>query len=453
VLLLFFGYGWEVVLTANRIPGSMALAAGLGMLLAVSRATLAGDLLAAGLLTLSLASHPTGIAFAVGAAVLVLARPSPWRWRSAWVFAGPSLLYAAWWLFLRPGDTQPTQTRISELAHFLGQSWTEATASVSGLAGVLHGPAYDHALGWGAGALLLGLVLAGIATSWRRLPPQFWAVAAALFTLCITTALTRGNVFLILFRPADSPRYLYPEAILLLLLLVELAGAVRLPSWATAIAMGVLALGLVANIDRLEAAGSESRRASDGVRAAYGATEISSKPVPTNYNPLSASYPTADQYLTIAERFGSLGYSAAELRTRPADVRSVADRTLLRAEGIQPRAEASPDPRYPFPPPLATSLRGTMRDDHGCLRLQPRDGAALAEIVLPPGSGIRIAARRLGEVDVRARRFADVLATRLEMPQSGRFASLAVPADGADLPWKVTLSSPRPVSVCGLASA
>ena len=108
VLLLFFGYGSDVVLTADRIPGSMAVAAGLGMFLALDRDSFAGDLVAAILLTLSLASHPTGLAFAVGAAVLVVSRPSPWRWRSAWVFLVPVALYAAWWFFLRPEGTQPT---------------------------------------------------------------------------------------------------------------------------------------------------------------------------------------------------------------------------------------------------------------------------------------------------------------------------------------------------------
>ena len=139
----------------------------------------------------------------MGAAVLVLWRPSPRRWRSAWVFVLPVLLYAGWWLFLRPAGHQPTQTRLSELAHFVGQSWTAVTAAISGLAGILDGPAYHHALGWLAAALLLGLVVAGVASNWRRLPPRFWAAAAALLTIWITTGLTRGNAIFILIRPAD----------------------------------------------------------------------------------------------------------------------------------------------------------------------------------------------------------------------------------------------------------
>ena len=471
VLLLFFGYGWEVVLTADRIPGSMALAAGLGMFLALKRVSFAGDLVAAILLTLSLASHPTGLAFVVGAAVLVLARPSPWRWRSAWVFLLPAALYATWWFSLRPEGTQPTQSRLSELASFVGQSWTAVTASISGLAGVLDGPAYHHTLGWLAAVLLLALVAAGVAMSWRRLPPLFWAAAATLLTLWVTTAITRGNVFLVAFRPADSSRYLYPEAFLMLLLLVELAAAVRLPSWATVVALGVLALGLVANINQLVDAGAQGRRSADVVRAAYGATEISPTPPPPDYNPLGFFYPTADKYLAAAEDFGSLGYSATELRTRPARARMVADRTLLRAEGIQPKVGTSAGPRVALSPQVATPLQGTVSDARGCLRLEPGPEAgsfapqpsvlpppitasasppALAEITLPPGGGIRLAAKRLSEVAVRAGRFSDVPITPLEMPQAGRFASLVLPADGVSLPWRLVVYSGGPVSVCGL---
>jgi hypothetical protein len=471
VLLLFFGYGWEVVLTADRIPGAMALAAGLGMFLALSRMSFAGDVVGAALLTLSLASHPGGIAFVVGAAVLVLARPSPWRWRSIWVFLLPAALYAAWWLFLRPEGSQDTTSRLSDLASFVGQSWAELTATISGLAGVLDGPAYHHGLGWAVAALLFALVVAGVATSWRRLPPMFWAAAATLLALLITTAVTRGNVFLVAFRPADSGRYLYPEAFLMLLMLVELAGAVRLPSWATVVAAGVLALGLVANVNQLVDAGAQGRRAAVGVRAAYGATEISSKPVPPNYNPLGFFYPTADQYLAVVDHYGSLGYSAAELRTGPARAKMVADRVLLASERIQPRIGASPGPRAALAPQTAAPLQGTVRDDRGCLHLQPGPGAgsfapqpsvlpppitasasppALAKITLAPGSGIQIAAKRLGEVALRAGRFQDAPLNPIQMPPTGQFASLAVPADGAALPWRLVLYSHQPVSLCAL---
>ncbi len=470
MLLLMFGYGWEVVLTANRIPGAMAVASGLGMFLALSRGSRLGDLVAAGLLTLSLASHPSGIAFAIGAAVLVLMRPSPWRWHSAWLFLAPAALYAAWWLLLRPEGSQDTTARLSDLASFLGQSWAQLTASISGLAAVLDGGAYNHELAWLAGALLLSLVLLGAARNWRRLSPMFWAAAATLLTLLITTAVTRGNVFLVAFRPADAPRYLYPEAFLLLLVLVELAGTVRLPVWAKAVAVGVLFLGLVGNVNRLVDAGAQGREAAEGVRAAYGATEIAARPIAPNYNPLGPSYPTAEQYLEIADHFGSMGYSAAELPGRSAMARYVADRTLLNAEAVQPTIETTPIARTPLPPRLVAPVQGTTLYRGGCVRVRPRPAAtsfapqptvlpppntagghppALAKVTLRPGTGILMAARRVGAIAIRAGRFG-MATTPMEPAPGGRFASLAVPRDGSGLPWRLILYSPESVSLCGL---
>lgn len=96
----------------------------------------------------------------------------------------------------------------------------------------------------------------------------------------------------------------------------------------------------------------------------------------------------------------------------------------------------APQPSIPPPPPASSSS----------------SPPALAEVALPPG-GVSIAARRLGEVALRAGRFTDVPTLALEMPAAGRFASLAIPADGVVLPWRLIVYSPEPVSVCGLGSS
>ena len=324
--------------------------------------------------------------------------------------------------------------------------------------------------GWLAAALLFALVAVAVVVSWRRLSPQFWAAAAALLSLWITTGFTRGNVFLIAFRPADQPRYVYPAAFLMLLMLVELACAAKPPSWTAWIATGVLGLGLVANIDKLESTGAQNRRLAESVRAAYGATEIASKTVGPNYRPLGFFYPDAAHYLDAVRAFGSMGYSPAELQTRPAATRVGADKVLLRAEQVEPKVEPSPDPGGP-PPGLATTPQGTVRSAGGCVRLRPRHGEgsfapqppiwpppftrasvpppALAEITMPP-AGVWVAAERLAEVGARIGRFADVPSVPVEMPSAGHFASLATPADGVAVPWKLMVYSPVPVSVCGL---
>jgi hypothetical protein len=472
MLLLFFGYGGEEVLTGERIPELMAFAAGLAMLLALGVRSRRRDLAAAVLLTVSLASHPSALAFAAAAAVLVLFRPSPERWRSAWVFLLPVAMYAAWWLFLREPGISPVQKNVGELASFVGQSWTAATAAVSGIAGVIDGSAYHHALGWVAGALLAVLVAAGVARRWRTLPPSFWAAVAALLTLWIITGLGRGDAFAMFARPADAPRYLYPGAILLLLVLVELAGAVRLPAWGAWAATGVLALGLVANLDRLHDAGVEHRLAAERVRASLGAVQIAAGVVQPEYRPYSFFFPPAREYLDAVRAFGSPAYSPAELAARPPATRAVADSTLAQAMGVKVRANRPTSPTGP-PPRVDTEPQGTSRIAGRCLHLRPNAGAsafapapslfppppisgsasppALAEVTLPPG-GVSIAADRLAQVGLRVGRFADSPAVPLEPPQAGRAASLAIPTDSVALPWNMVVYSRGPVTLCGLGS-
>jgi hypothetical protein len=473
LILLFFGFAAGEVLTAARLPGLMAVAAGLGALLALTPKSRRGDWAAVVLLTISVASHPSGVAFVAAAAVLVLLRPSPERWRSAWTFLVPTLLYAAWWVTLRPSGNPPLQTDLGALASFVGQSWTATTAAVSGVAGVIDGSAYHHVLGWLAGALLFALVAAVVATRARRLPPSFWAAAAALLTLWITTALTRSTFIDIVARPADSGRYLYPAGILLLLVLVELAGAVRLPAWGAWAATGVLALGLVANLDRLHDAADEQRSVTRQVRALFGAVEIAAGVVQPDYRPRGLFYATAGKYLDASRAFGSLAYSPEELAGSPPPVKAAADRGLVGAMrlGLRPARDTSSGGTQP--PLVERTLQGTARAAHGCVQLQPTAGAAafapqpsapppppvegsasppaLAEVTLPPG-GVAIAADRLTEVGLRLGRFADFPTFPLSTLQARHAASLAIPEDGVALPWKLVVYSRRPVTLCGLGA-
>jgi hypothetical protein len=468
VLLLFFGYGAEVVLTAERLPGLIALAAGLGMLLALRHEARGGDCAAAALLATSLASHPSGIAFAVIAAVLVLLRPAPARWRSSWVFLVPVALYAAWWVFLREPATTPMQTQLGALLSFIAQSWTATTASISGLAGVLAGSAYHHTLGWLAAALLLGLVVAGAATRVRRLPDAFWALAAGVLTLWLITALPRGTWFLEAARPADAGRYLYPAAFLVLLMLVELAGAVRLPSWGTWAATAILALGLVANLARLHDEGATGRALAEEVRADYGAVEIAAATVPPDYRPLGF-YPTAGDYLDVSRSFGSPADSPAELAAAAAASRQEADGVLIAATGLALRQGGPGSADRARPPVLKRRFQGAAEVVDGCLTLRPAAGAkafsappavplpppptasapALAEVTLAPG-GASIGARRIAQVGLRLGRFADLPAFPLEMPRAGRAVSLPIPRDGVKRPWELTVYARHEVTLCRL---
>lgn len=73
ILLLLFGSGWEVLITGTRIPALIAVASGLGAMLALERDDRRRNAAAAALLCISVTSHPTGVAFlAAGAAMIAL---------------------------------------------------------------------------------------------------------------------------------------------------------------------------------------------------------------------------------------------------------------------------------------------------------------------------------------------------------------------------------------------
>jgi len=198
---------------------------------------------------------------------------------------------------------------------------------------------------------------------------------------------------------------------------------------------------------------------------------IAAKTVRPDFYPLGFFYARAGDYLAAVRAFGSMGYSPAELQTRSATTRFFADKTLLEAEQVTPKVESSQVSKGERAPRLAVPLLGTSRETRGCLRLRPRRGvsssvsqppvppppppsgvgapAALAEITVPPG-GVSLSAKRLGNLAVNAGRFADQPAVPLELPEGGRFASIAFPKDAVPLPWRLLVYSSQPVTLCGL---
>jgi hypothetical protein len=433
VLLLLFGFGGEQLLSAERMPGSIALAAGLGMLLALDRRTRRADVIALALLTVSLSSHPVGLAFAVAAAALVLLRPWAEARHSVWVFAVPVTLYAIWWLFLRPPATVPMQRGLSSIASFVGQSWTATTEAVTGLAGVVSEPIYTNVIGWIAAALVFGVVIGAIAARKGRLPSSFWAALAALLTLMLATAVTRGNAFLEMGRPPDAERYLYPQAFLFLLVLVELAGALRPAAWVKALVSTVLALGLIANVDRLITVGDNDRALAVALRAGYGSIEVAGSSANPGYRPFGLFFPDAGAFLSITRDFGSFAYSADELREAPGPTRLRADQALAQALGLRV-APAQPRPA-----------------GRRCTEVLPSGNPPRARrvITLPPG-GALLAARRLDRVRLAVGRFADPPAVPLPAPPAATQGVLTIPRDTSAIPWRLAVDSGERVRVCGI---
>ena len=207
VLLLFLGSAGEVTATPLRIPEQIALVAGLGMLLALERRDLTGDVVASALLLISVTSHPMGTAFLAAAAVYVLARPAPERWQRTWVFLVPGIVFAAWYFTLRtptPLDT-PLAEALRSVPRFEVQSVSAMAAAATGIFRSPFGGGIDFLtpLCYALGAATVAAV--GLRAITTRPWASFWAILAALLVLFAAPAFAPGGVPRAPYGPLHLP--------------------------------------------------------------------------------------------------------------------------------------------------------------------------------------------------------------------------------------------------------
>ena len=451
LLMLFFGAGSEVVVTPVRIPSQIALAAGLGMTLALERRDRRGDLAALILLAISLASHPVGISFAAAGAVMIVLSSRD-AWRRLWVIVIPGALFAAWWLFLKPPDYATFPNPPDAVFAFVRQSWVALTAAVTGLFGVLDEPAFHQAPAKLAALALFLLIVLGIGFGRRRLPPIFWAALVGLVVLMVTTRLAPAGFL----RVPDSSRYLYPEAFFMLIVLGVLAGSLKLPDWSMWAASAVLLLSLWPNIDRLHDAGQAFSRDSQRYRAQFSAVAIAGASARPGFR-IRPFSPDAEGFLAVTRAFGTGGYTAAEIAGQSDELRSAADVSEAGALGLQlqPAPPRPPNggvaPRVADPRIAATSRAGctTVREGAG-----GRDGASESrgvEFILPPG-GAWLGLSRPVDADIHLGRFADGATVPLRLPAGAQGMALRIPLDRATDPWRLRIRSGGRITVCGLAA-
>jgi hypothetical protein len=447
LLMLFFGAGSEVVVNPVRLPSQIALAAGLGMILALERRDRRGDLAAMVLVAISLASHPVGIAFAaVGAVMIIL---SSWDgWKRLWVMVLPGILFAAWWLFIRPPPNSSFPNPPEQVFAFVRQSWVAVTAAVSGLFGVLEQPAFHQTPAKVAAVALLGLIALGIGFGRRRLPPIFWAALVGLLVLMVTTRLAPAGFL----RVPDGPRYLYPEAFLLLIALGALAGSLKLPGWSMWAASAVLLVSLWPNIDRLHDAGRQYAQESEQYRVEWSAVEIAGPSAQPGFRFNSFS-PDAGDYLAVVRDFGHGGYTADEIARKPEGLRHLADANEVAALGLKLEPVPGP-PRGGVPPQLAdpgiaaTKRAGCTTVSRGTPAAETASEARGVEFLLPTG-GAWLGLSAPAGAGIYLGRF-DQANVPLGPPAGARGLELRIPPDRASLPWRLLVRSPSPITVCGL---
>ncbi len=455
VLIAFFGAGWDTVMGAYEFPNLLGMAAGLGMLLALGKRTRAGDILACALLTISLGSFSVGIAFALGA-LLAMLLGGRTEWRRVWIVLIPGVLYVAWFLWARQfGQTEVTLASVSSMFSGIADQMAAICASVTGLFRVPGSIGLPTVLelrqDWGYPlALVLGAL---IALHIRRAPRSihFWTLIGTLVFYLALVAVGLDPA-----RTPEASRYVYMGSILTLLVIAELAAEIRWSTTIGVVAVVVFGLALMANASNLRAGGRLFQAEGETNRAALAALELDRNQVDHGLPVESVESTTHSHpdmlfpiwaYFEMTEADGSPAYDLGELLATGQQAREAADQELVNSLEIEAEPVARPKPdSNGSPPTLVSESEGQARAIGACLALAPELGrTATFKLELPVG-GFNYRVAPGTAVGIKLGRFGSQPA--IELPSVMGSAEVAIPADGAPVPWQAEVQTESRLLAC-----
>jgi len=431
--LLTLGYANEVLMWPFDLHTLYSAALGLGAFLALEREDRRGDVVACTLLLLSVATLEVGVAFAVGAAVLILLGENPKR--RLWVFLGPIALYFVWWLWAH--KFEQSGILLSNIRLFpltIANSLIAAVGSVTGLNPTAGAAPPEVTTITAAPAVVAGLAVAGLVYRVRRggVSPTLWMFLATAIAYWMTMAM--GG------RAPDGTRYLYVGTLLVLLVAVDAIRGTRFSALATLAFFAVVLFALPANVQKLNDGRKQELRSAKVLTAEFAMLDLARGRVSPRYMPsVDPQVEEAGGYQGVAlpagsyfwgeDRNGSLAMPLDQLRDEDPEIHRIADASLVGA--------------------LRLSLQTGFKPSDMSACLQTAD--------VEPGSFTSFELRRGGALLGAVAGGAQVFASRFtrgrggvpvgEVPAGG-WAELRIPPDSAPDPWLAVLSAP--VYVCPL---
>lgn len=431
ILLLLLGSAWEALLwPLTMLTFGLAVAFGLAALVALDRGGTRADVVACALTGLAVVSHSTGLAFLVAVAIAVLI--SGRGRQRAWVFIVPLAIYAAWWIWaLRFHEGLVHWGNLLIVPVFMANSLAAVTAAVTGLGLDLGSGPVSLTVTPAWGYVIAPIALAALSVRLLRsgVPRFVWIALAILLVFWLELALGYAPEG----RTPFESRYLFPGAVLVLLVAVAALEGVRVPRAAAIAIVAFGAVGVLTNVKQLDNAEKFFSDYSPRARTALGAIEIARASVSPDYRPqleglgdaVPQHFPVeAGPYLEAVDRFGSFAFSGSDLLRQDVALRDAADQVLASAEGLSLR------PATGAPPPA------------GCTQTAAGESATR---VLPFGE-IQLSVTQPARV--RLGRFGVGYAVNLGELTPGTPARLSIPRDEEARPWRVQITGGGRTRVC-----
>lgn len=434
LLVLFLGSAWEITFTQSGITYIYSVAFGLGALLALERGNRRADLAACALLALAIAMFTFGVAFALGALVMIALGPD-WR-RRIWVVLVPLALYVVWVVWIRaiydpPGANIQEIHLVNLLKYpaFVAQAAGAAAGSATGLdynfsqetpfavfeTTSVFGPVLATAAAIALGARLVR----------RPASPLLWAALVCMLAIWGELALGAS-----VGRTPETVRYVYPGVVLAIVIGAEATRHLVISRTAVLLIFAAVAIGLCGNLIRLREGADFYREFALGLRAQQSAIELTRDQIDPNFTPgsepgeLTVLQPST--YLPAVDRFGSPAFTPDQLADAPETARAAGD--VVFVSGLR-LALAPADP----------ATRQTR-----CRQLSSATGAPVEVSFGAPGITLE------GAGAVALRRYASSTTVPLGDLTAGQPTVLRIPQDGSSQPWTATISSSQPVRVCAL---
>ena len=460
LVLLFLGSAFEVLATPYGIVILLPVAFGLAALVCLERYPGKGDLPACLLLIAAVASQSVGLAFVAGATVVLAQQSGRAAVRRLWVVLAPVALYVAWFAWSRlSGPEIPDPVQLDNLSEVPLSVVKVSAAGLAAISGLFGGSGFEGGMQLenlqpkdfhlAAGYLLLVVLV--IAAVWRvrrgsGLAREIWIAIALALTFWVLVGMVAGGA-----RGPRVSRYLYPSAVFLLLILLELVRGVRFRPRLIWLGAGALLVSLIPNLINLNDEARQIRDFAGLERSQLGALELLRDEVPVASIPplrldrgvliVDRQGPiAATTYFAAVDRYGSPAYSPAEIADADESRREAFDEVLLEGNDLA----------------LSKLPAGRPARGHEC---RPAFGSSVGfgpPFSVPP-AGLVIRPRRSGsEVTVLARRFATRFQP-LDVPPGPGPLLLRAATSQLAKPWLVvitgaTVCAERPADTAPKAS-